>query len=268
MDQGFFNRKNYLLKVPYIFSSYIREYDISKANINILLSQGIINIDQYNYYMQLPKQDRQYQLGMLQKNKNIEKALNNGLSKYRKLFIESNNISIQDILSVKNDAIFLINKIANITKFDNVEFLLKNTYTSYIYLQNKIEVYYSYYKLSDKEIIDIKGINDNTLKLHENYMLDFISYILYILQTDSAEKAIDIISIFYNDYVNRKLDIGYYREFNASSGYMICTKYQKFLASNLDNTEYNKRSINISYNMNIIIEIYKYISSIYFNNHK
>ena len=72
MDQEFFNRKNYLLKVPYIFSSYIREYDISKANINILLAQGIINLDQYNYYVQLPKQDRQYQLGMLQKNKNIE----------------------------------------------------------------------------------------------------------------------------------------------------------------------------------------------------
>ena len=32
-----YERKNYTLPIKYIFNSYIREYDISKANINILL---------------------------------------------------------------------------------------------------------------------------------------------------------------------------------------------------------------------------------------
>ena len=43
-----YEKKNYLNPIPYLFSD-IREYDISKANINILFAKGIIDEDKYKY---------------------------------------------------------------------------------------------------------------------------------------------------------------------------------------------------------------------------
>ena len=66
-----YDKKNYLNPIPYLFSD-IREYDISKANINILFAKGIIDEDKYKYLYNLPRMDRQYTIGNMCKNKNIQ----------------------------------------------------------------------------------------------------------------------------------------------------------------------------------------------------
>ena len=45
-----YQQTNYMADVDYLISTYIREYDISKANINILYKYGVINKQQYDTY--------------------------------------------------------------------------------------------------------------------------------------------------------------------------------------------------------------------------
>ena len=48
VSNSLINRSYYTLNIPYLISRYIREYDISKANINILLYKKYIDQDMYN----------------------------------------------------------------------------------------------------------------------------------------------------------------------------------------------------------------------------
>lgn len=262
-----YNNKNYLVDIPYIFSSFIREYDIRKANINILYKKGVIDIDEYNYYLNLPRFDREYQIGMkIRKDKSIQQVLDEGIIEAKKLLFESNGLEDYDIVSIKNDAVFVLNKDLKYTKFDNIEFVNKNTYTSYIHL-NGIEIYYRFDRISG-EHIDIKGIGDFKLAYHAKYMLDFIQFILQCVELSDLETAIIGLKTFYNQYVNRELDIGYYRTFDSISTYNIPRSYGEFRygLSCLDDTLENKMIIDISYNLSIIRELYGYVSNVYFSN--
>ena len=106
----------------------------------------------------------------MQKDKNVAQILNDGLAEYRQKFLETNQIPIQNLLSVKNDAMFLIDFVPQFTKFDNIEFVRKNIYTSFYHLGN-LEIYYYLDSINDKEVIDIKGIDDKKLYLHEDYII-------------------------------------------------------------------------------------------------
>ena len=46
-----YQQTNYMADVDYLISTYIREYDISKANINILYKYGVINKQQYDTFL-------------------------------------------------------------------------------------------------------------------------------------------------------------------------------------------------------------------------
>ena len=81
----------------------------------------------------------------------------------RKLF-EENHIKEDSVLSIKKDAVFMLESL-NITQFDNVIFKEKNTYTSYIRLRDKYELYYN------GETIDVKGISDANVEKHRNGFL-------------------------------------------------------------------------------------------------
>ena len=143
----------------YIISGNIREYDISKANINILSSLNIINEEQYLYYYNLPKNRRAIEVGWLQKDKTIAKALSNGFIGYRQKFFEANEIEDHEVLSIKKDAIYIINKIPQYCKFDKVEFIPKNHYTSFSFSQ--LFDFSSYFKkVIILKLLYIKGLSD------------------------------------------------------------------------------------------------------------
>ena len=257
---------NYTAPIDYIVSSYIREYDISNANINILLYKNLISLDDYKIYSNLDRFKRQYTIGMLQrKDKTIAKELNDGFKEIMDLFIKSNNIKEYEILSIKKDAIYLINKIPNITSFSNIEFITKNTYTSF-YKISKLEFYYFSSKINNLEQIDIKGINDEKIKLHEN---DFLEFLLILFETaeNNINDSVDLITTYYNRYINHELDIGHYREFNSRSQFRLITdsRYSTFFADILDN-DFSRSNINIYYNLNIIVELYKIFTRVIFQN--
>jgi hypothetical protein len=268
MIETLFNKAAFTQPIKYVISSYIREYDISKANINILFREGAINIDQYNYYKSLNNIQRKEQIGMLQRNdKSKAKLLVQGLLKVKREFLEANMIEYNDVLSIKNDAIFIINKIPKITQFDNINFIMKNIYTSF-YSLPKFEAYYLYDSVNNIEKLDIKGIKDEQLLFHRNHFYEFLLVIFCSAQTESINETINLLTIFYNQYINRELEIDYYRPFNSESLFLLASKstFSKFKAEFLE--EFNKKHIDITHNLNILHELHGVLSEIYFIQNK
>ena len=244
--------ETYTAPISFLVGRNIREYDISKANINILLYFNLITQEQYQYLYSLPRMQRQIQVGIMQKDSKISSAISNGLKQMRTLFCTQNNIQENEILSIKKDALYIIDKVPKYTKFRNVEFLCKNSYSSF-YRFSGLEMYYN----SKYAILDIKGISDNTLALHKDFMLDFLIYLFSLIENRDYESAINDLGAFRDDYLNLKLPIGYYRELDNRSMYCTKYKYDGFYTyiPNISNSHIE--DVDISYNNMILMELHR-----------
>ena len=213
-----YKRTLYTKKVRYIINE-IYEYDISKANISILLQGGYITLNEYNMYLQMPKLQREIAIGNLQKDPKFSKVISNGFEQARKCLIEANNLTEDDIVSIKKDAFYVLRRLQH-TTFGNIDFTLRNSYHMYIYCRG-IEIYYGMNEFDNSgDILDIKGISDNKLELHNSY-LSFLAYIFRMIVKNNVVGAIQELMTFIQKYDNRQLDIEYYREFNADSMYRL-----------------------------------------------
>ena len=257
ISNPFYDKIFFTAPIDYIISSYIREYDIRKANANILFMKGAISKEKYDHLLNLDSNSRYIEVGLLQKdNPDISTCLKEGIKEMRHLFLTSNNLTSNDILSIKNDAVFLINKIPMITKFGNIEFVNKNVYTSFYKLSGgKIEIYYLYDMVNNIEHIDIKGIKDWKIVQHKDYFLEFLLVLFNSAQIESLKDTIDILITFYESYLKLELDIGYYRQFDAESLFSI----KRFGVSSIYKADFlgeeSKEYLDISYNLNILREL-------------
>lgn len=206
-----YEKHNYLNKdVEYLISNEIIEYDMRSAGFNIIKKFKLLDDTKINHLESLPKDRRQITIGLYQRNnKEFAETLNSKFVEMRKLFFEANNLNDDDVISIKKDAIITTKRCYN-TIFDNVEFAEKHVYTSYYYI-SKFELYVGPTK------IDLKGINDDKLKYHEDYMLDFLFKLFKLIETGSRKQIINNMIQFSNYYKRRELDIGYYRELNGDS---------------------------------------------------
>lgn len=257
------NHKNYTTILPFIIATNIYEYDIKKANINILLHEGIIDEKEYNRLYNLPRMNRQVEIGyMIRNNPHIDKVLSDGIKEMKRRFFEANNIEDVSIVSIKNDAVFVMNIEPLITKFDNVEFAKKNTYSSFYKLNKNLEVYFRSDRVNGTMTFDVKGINDERLVLHQDYMCAWLAQIMYSIETGDIEYAIREINIFFDDFIQRRLPIEYYRSFDAISEYVVVANGSPYFLPTA--RECDKANINITTNLNIIREMYGICSQLYF----
>lgn len=224
-----------------IINGEIIEYDIKSAGLNLAREFGYIDGAILDKLEKMDKRLRNIRLGLLkQKNKQIGKEENTALAKARKLFIVTNKLSVEDIIAIKKDAIF-VSRRCNERKFGNIEFVPKNKYTSYMEI-NKLEFYYNSTQL------DIKGIGDVVYKQHENYMIDFFKTYFSLMELDNKTKLIDYITNFVFRYKSRLLDLKYYREFNVQSTYRlnIIVENNIYGIDNIDGSSFE--AVDISYN--------------------
>ncbi len=249
-----YKRSLYTKPVKYLIHE-IFEYDISKANISILLQYGYITLEDYNRYLKMDKRERQISIGYLQKDRRILQGLNDGFAESRRLLMESNNLLDEDILSIKKDAVFTLKRLQN-TAFGNVVFNLKNYYSVYIFCKG-LEIYFGYNDMNDSFNIDIKGISDDKLNLHEKY-LSSISTALYYVASNSIQSAIEYWIGFMNEY--NSLPIEYYREFNSRSSFKILNSNYYI---NDNPLECNRDIIDKSYNTEFNYEFMSILSSMY-----
>ena len=258
MISTLYQKTMYTVPVDFVIHD-MYEYDMTKANISILLQQNIINQEEFDRLASLPGKDRKIEVGLMQKhNPELIKVLDKGFQEARRNLVSSNSIQDNEIISIKKDALFVTRLLQN-TRFGNISFVAKNRYNLMINIPSpiKMEIYYA-----SNGKIDIKGINDSKLYLHQDY-IDTIRELLSKVYFGDFAGAVQYISDFIVDYNERNLPVSFYREFNAGSGYKlnaIANSY--YVIDNIDQSYIN--SIDIGYNQFFNRELFKIISKIYF----
>lgn len=203
-----YTNKNY----PLVVGSQIYEYDIESAGFNLLTKYNLIDKRTATRLSKLNKVARQRAIGNLcRKNKELTNNLNLAFIDIRKSFFEANQLQENQVYSIKKDAVFTFKPCVT-TQFDNVNFRIKNIYNSALLLNN-LEIY------SNKEKIDVKGISDQLVKLHENYMCDLIHTYLLMMENSKKSKLIKFMMDVNWFYKNREFPVEMYREFNRESRY-------------------------------------------------
>ena len=203
-----YEKHNYLNKnIEHIKSGYIIEYDMKNAGLEILYANNIFNEKEYNILMSLDKLNRSITIGKFLKNhQDINDFLINQFIEVRKELFELNDINDYSVLSIKKDAVFLIDtKLKYTTLEKNYKFIKKNEYSNYLYLMNK-EHYYNVYE--DK--LDLKGYNKLCIVHQENYIFKELKK---IMQLDYYNRKDDMFLLLINlkeDFLNRNLEKEYY----------------------------------------------------------
>lgn len=258
-----YEETNYSAGINYLTNTFIREYDISKANINVLYSKGLIDKDTYDYLYNAERMVRQVYIGKLRKtDEKYTRALVDGIRESRQMLFESNNIQDYEVLCIKNDAVYVIGRELTNTEFGLIKFANKNTYTSFMTFMN-MELYYYFNSMTNEERIDIKGISDERVKLHEGYFLQFLKDVFYLIQVSNITNAIDMVKDYYMDYITFKLPVWHYRKFSVDSNFHY--KSSPFMNTGFDAItvdEHNKTNLDITYNLEIIKNIQKILISI------
>ena len=254
----------YVTPRNYVHGNII-EYDILQANINILYEFDKITRDEYLYLKDLPKDIREMSIGKMIRDDDtgkIYETIKRGIEHFRALFFSYNNINLEEVIRIANDAVY-INRFINLTstRFGakrNIEFRQKNQYRNFFRLKD-----YLFFMKENKDLIDVdvKGIDDHELKLHSNYMISVICNTIYMMEKVSPADAFEFISNFIGDYISLKLDKRYYREFNSFSGYRL--KNTVYCLYDPESVELE--DIDINYNLMILRELWSIVLDVYSN---
>lgn len=220
VDSQLYKRTTWLNKnIDFSFGSSIIEYDMKSAGLSLIKEFKMLPDDEIQKLEALNKQSRNIKIGLMQKkNKGFAKELLVKFVEARKRFIISNRINENNILSIKKDAIFVIDRECDITDFGHIHFVPKNKYTSFIKL-NKLEFYIN----TRTRQVDVKGLGqaiEDRQELHEyhdEYLLSFIVKFCSMRENMVERKiAQRYLSSFIKKYLNKELPIGYYRELDRA----------------------------------------------------
>lgn len=254
MASDLYKKNTYLNKnMVSLFGRRITEYDIKSAGFNIIKHFKFLPEEVISSIEKLDRHSRHVVIGKLEKNnRELAENLKKGFRACRKKFFDENDVIDSDILSIKKDAIFIIDKVLSNLEFDNIIFVPKNEYNAYMYL-NKKEFY-----INDS-ICDCKGINDEKLELHKDFMLDILKEFAKLQINAGKDKQLKFIKEVAVAYRNRELEIGYYRELNVESLYRPKSNIRVMNNSmGFNEFEMDLKYLDISYNYtHYIIPMYQ-----------
>ena len=215
MDEKLYKKDTWINKdIPYIFNGEITEYDMKSASFSIIKEYKLLSKDKIDILSRLEKEKRNKRVGIYQRDDEVFKeALKLGFIEARKSFFEANDLTQNDILSIKKDAIFTTKK-CKYCEFGEILFRPKNTYTSYVYLKTErkdLELFYS------KDGLDVKGISNKKLEDHKEYMIEFLNQYFNKMETQSKSSVLQWLKRFLSKYKFKRLEVGYYRSFDDRS---------------------------------------------------
>lgn len=221
MTQTIYRKHNYTRRdVNYIKNTPITEYDMSNAGINILLTHGKFTKEFVDYLNTLDKLTKNITVGkILQEHPDWNKLMMEEFIKIRGEFMYLNNLEDSDILSIKKDAIFVINKKPKILQVhENYIFREKGVYDTYLNVRNK-----EFYINIEKGTYDVKGFSKKVVDIQEDCFIDFI-ITCTLLDKEDRFKLYQHIKNFRNDFLEYKLDKEFYYDLEED-GYKY--KYNK-----------------------------------------
>lgn len=163
----------------------IREYDISSANVSILVEHDFISEELYTDLMEGDKQFRNILVGkLIRKHPEVYEILKTNIDKSVDKFISVNKLSKDNILEISKDAIFTINvkktKERDVkTKFgEYITFVAKHDYLTLLEFNPKdtSEMLVKFYLCRDDNEVECRyGNLDNTNPLYE-YIVDMMRF--------------------------------------------------------------------------------------------
>lgn len=199
--------------IEYLFNTDIIEYDIQDAGFNLIQQYQLLPASKIEELTRLQKGlDRHIAVGMLQRDdKDFSKRLGEKFAEIRALFLHANDLTDNDIISVKKDAIYTIGTCKK-TTFGKIKFRPKHHYTSYLRLTQiqNLELYYS------SEGIDVKGMSEMSVNKHRLYWMEFFRELFPMIEDQNSLVKRRFIK-FLDQYKNDQLDEAYYVEFNNMS---------------------------------------------------
>ena len=256
--EGLWVNKNYMAPFDYIIDSQIVEYDISKANISVLLDSGKISQSFYDELYHMNKLDREIIIGNYQRDHGLSEALNEGIQKARHSLFDILHLDQTNVLAINNDAIFVIK--TGILDFPpevqvspHVIFRLKGNYRSFYKIVNK-QYYYSFDPITNMEGMDIKGLGDYAISLHKQYMINWLMTVFWEALNRGSLNALYECNRFYGEYITKKLPLPYYRRLDSRAEYDLSPSFSQWARFSADFLTEGaaEDSIDISYNAGII----------------
>lgn len=252
--------QTYINPLRYI-SGRIVEYDMKSANISVLLQRGVIDFSTYDRLSRLDKRSREVEIGLMIKYQpDIYTEISKGIKEYKYKFIEANNVDSIQIARVANDAIYINTSVDLLyTHFDQyIDFRPKSVSNVMVNI-NKVLAFVSF--INDQISIDIKGISPEMCTLHSDYMITVIATVVYYIERSNVEDALSYISNIIDDYINHRLDVNYYREFNPDSLFVINFRGDKMGLLSVE--EKDKGLLNIDYNLVVLRELWSIVLELY-----
>jgi hypothetical protein len=236
-------KHNYLNKeVQYLINTVVKEYDMRSGGYTILKKYGEFSKKEIEFLDTLPKFERNVWIGKrIAEKKKLSGILMEGFKEARKLFFEANDIADEKVLSIKKDAIFVINYPCLNNIVDGFEFQLKNNYSSY-YLLNGKEFYFK----GRSQHIDIKGIGDDVIHDHEEFFVKDLKNIFNLAEKGNTEYLIKFLKRYRDNYLNMRLPLNTYREFNLENAFR--TNHESSMGAIYLETINQGSAINIGYN--------------------
>lgn len=233
-------RSNWTNKeIEYLKNVIITEYDLASGGLSVIKEFKLLEQKYIDNLDQMEKEKKNITIGKLQaKLPQLAKNMVIGFGKARQLFVDQNQIPDENILSIKKDALFIIN-VDNINGHvsSNLNFRGKNKYSSYMRINDR-EFYYS----SLSRSLDIKGISDDCKNYQEKYLLNDINKFIGQGERISPEMLYENLKKYQSDYLNKRLPIETYR--NLDTG--IFTMEGGFEMDTIDDSYIDQ--VDISYN--------------------
>lgn len=232
-------------------NSKIVEWDLKRAGLNLCKQFQLLSKDKIEELEKLQKGDCDIAIGKLQrKDSDFSKKLEQAFTDIIHRFLETNQIDIElDILSIKRDACFVINKHVKEFRFGEfLEFRPKNTYHAYIYLK-PFEFYFGNEDLIEvKNFVSDKKTRNVLIKLHSEGILNFLLNVIYIAEKTNMnyKELYRFLQDFVDAYKRRTLEFDYYREFNIESKFRFQALGGEILMDQVDEAAFEH--VNIEYN--------------------
>lgn len=228
----------------FIINKEIIEYDMRRAGLSLIKLFKLLPAQEIKYLDSLEKNECNIAIGNLQRNDKVFlRSLSQAFKDGRKLFFEANDLSENNILTIKKDAIFTTKECKN-KEFEELLFVDKNRYTSY-YLFDRYEYYYY------PEGVDVKGISDENVSKHADHFLLALYEFMNKMENAPRSSCVEYMKDFISLYKNLKLPIEFYREMNSDSKYRLSNKYAN-KSIGVDQMD-DKELIDIHYNFNIYL---------------
>lgn len=248
-----------------LFIGEIIEYDMKDGGLSIIKEENLLPPSEIKRLEDIPKGlERNVAVGKLKYSKNpairdTGKKLEQLFTKYRIMLGDVNDIELNEIFSIKRDAVFLTRYI-NQTEFGNyINFRQKNKYDIYFLLgkdelitnyetrHKTYEVYYDTFT----DNISFKGIRDDVVRYHMDGMVKVIKkYLRYISKFDYVGATKYIVKVI-DDYKSHRLPIECYREFTEESDFKFQINGKSFGTTEADISLINY--IDIRYNFNHLL---------------